>query len=100
MSAAPQEIGAPAPALAVVPDPVRPSVPAPSLAQLLTRRPAADAARSLGEPTFDELVTGSGRHRGAQEFDTPASVVRRLALRARLLRTPARRPAAHPTGTR
>jgi hypothetical protein len=96
MSAAPHEIGALAPALAVVSDPPPAPAPAPSLAQLLARRlPAAAHA----EPTFDELVTGCGRHRGGHESVTPASLARRLALRARLLRTPARRPAAHPTRT-
>jgi hypothetical protein len=98
MSAAPHEIGAPVPALAVVTDPPPAPAPSPSLAQLMSRRLPA-AAHALKEPTFDELVTGCGRHRGPQESVTPASLARRLALRARLLRTPARRPAAHPTRT-
>ena len=127
MSAAPHEIGASAPALAVVPDPA--PAAAPSLAQLLSRRTVApqgydqgrprivpqvdpEAARqaaarqaaarqaaarqaaarqaaarqaplqpggsrgaqagpmrALREPTFDELVTGYGRHRGPHTRD-------------------------------
>ena len=154
MSAAPHEIGASAPALAVVPDPA--AAAAPSLAQLLSRRTAAPQGydqgrprivpqvvpagrpagrprqaapqaapqaarqaaarqaaarqtprqsgcshgaqagpmRGLREPTFDELVTGYGRHRGPQQPEPPTSLLRRLALRARLLPTPARRPPA------
>lgn len=149
MSAAPHEIGASAPALAVVPDPA--PAAAPSLAQLLSRRTAAPqgydqgrprivpqvvpqvvpqaarqaaarqaadrqaaarqtprqpggshggqagSMRALREPTFDELVTGYGRHRGPQQPETPTSLLRRLALRARLLPTPARRPPARAT---
>jgi hypothetical protein len=125
MSAAPHEIGAPAPALAVVPHPA----PAPSLAQLVSHRAAALQGQvqgrpqvlpqapwrphpqrgplpspgapvgALREPTFDELVTGYGRHRG-QQAQVPGSLLRRLALRARLLPTPARRPAARATGDR
>ena len=144
MSAAPHEIGASAPALAVVPDPA--PAAAPSLAQLLSRRTAAPQGydqgrprivpqvapqavrqaaarqaaarqaarqapgqpggsrgaqagpmRALREPTFDELVTGYGRHRGPQQPETPTSLLRRLALRARLLPTPARRPPARAT---
>jgi|tagenome__1003787_1003787.scaffolds.fasta_scaffold20946243_3 hypothetical protein len=112
MSAAPHEIGATAPALAVVPDPA----PAPSLAQLMSRRTAAPeavaqprpqlgmpvpprvAVRGLREPTFDELVTGHGRHRGPHQLEASGSLLRRLALRARLLPTPARRPPARATG--
>ena len=152
MSAAPHEIGASAPALAVVPDPA--PAAAPSLAQLLSRRTAAPQGydqgrprivpqvvpagvpqvaqaagrqaarqaaarqaaarqtprqpgcshgaqagpmRALREPTFDELVTGYGRHRGPQQPEPPTSLLRRLALRARLLPTPARRPPARAT---
>ena len=144
MSAAPHEIGASAPALAVVPDPA--PAAAPSLAQLLSRRTVAPQGydqgrprivpqvapqaarqaadrqaaarqaarqapgqpggsrgaqagpmRALREPTFDELVTGYGRHRGPQQPETPTSLLRRLALRARLLPTPARRPPARAT---
>ena len=51
-------------------------------------------------PTFDELVTGAGRPRGPQELEATASPLRRLALRARLLGTPARRTAAGPAGAR
>jgi hypothetical protein len=112
MSAAPHEIGAAAPALAVVPDPA----PAPSFAQLVSRRTAAPGAvgqlrpqsglqvppgvavRGLREPTFDDLVTGHGRHRGPHQLEAPGSLLRRLALRARLLPTPARRPPARATG--
>ena len=53
---------------------------------------------ALRELTFDELVTGAGRHRGPQELEISASLLRRLAVRARLLPTPARRAAARPTG--
>jgi len=150
MSAAPHEFGAPAPALAVAPDPA--PAAAPSLAQLLSRRSAepqghaqgrrqivpqlaprvapgvapqlaprvapgvapgvapqssrqprashatqAAPVRALREPTFDELVTGYGRHRGPQQPEAPTSLLRRLALRARLLPTPARRPPARAT---
>jgi hypothetical protein len=49
-------------------------------------------------PTFDELVTGAGRHRGPQELEAQASLLRRLALRARLLPAAARRAAARPAG--
>jgi hypothetical protein len=49
-------------------------------------------------PTFDELVTGVGRHRGRQDLQAPTSPLRRLAVRARLLPTPARRAAARPAG--
>jgi hypothetical protein len=57
------------------------------------------AVHALGEPTFDELVTGYGRHRGTQDAEAQASLLRRLALRARLLPTPARRPATRAAGT-
>jgi hypothetical protein len=49
-------------------------------------------------PTFDELVTGAGRHRRPQELEARGSLLRRLALRARVLHTPARRSAARPSG--
>jgi hypothetical protein len=63
-------------------------------------QPPARAPRLVREPTFDELVTGSARHRGAQDPAAGGSLLRRLALRARLLPTPARRPPARSTGTR
>ena len=96
MSAAPQE-SVPALALAAPHALAQPRLharprPAP-------QTPAAVARHALGEPTFDELVTGAGRHRGPQQLEATASLLRRLALRARLLPTPARRPAARPTGT-
>ena len=58
------------------------------------------AARALREPTFDELITGPGRHRGAEEPVGGGSLLRRIALKARLLPTPARRPPSRATGTR
>ena len=92
MSAAPQE-SVPALALAAPHALAQPRLharprPAP-------QTPAAVARHALGEPTFDELVTGAGRHRGPQ-LEATASLLRRLALRARLLPTPARRSAARP----
>ena len=90
MSAAPQE-SVPALALAaphVLAQPRPHARPQPA--------PAAVARHVLGEPTFDELVTGAGRHRGPQQLEATASLLRRLALRARLLPTPARRSAARP----
>ncbi len=122
MSAAPHETDPGTPSLRVVPD--QPATP--SLAQLLGHRtpraqhrvpqaertappapvappvqyPPVRAARALREPTFDELITGPGRHRGAEEPAGGGSLLRRLALRARLLPTPARRPPSRSTGTR
>ncbi len=91
MSATPQEI-APAPAHGV-PRAFPQPRPQPRL-RPVPQAPAATAGHALREPTFDELVTGAGRHRGTQDRDVPASMLRRLALRSRLLQTPARRPAA------
>ena len=96
MSAAPQEI-APAPAHRVpraFPQP-RPQPPLRPVSQA----PAAPVGHALREPTFDELVTGYGRHRDPHDAQASASLLRRLALRARLLPTPARRPAARAAGT-
>jgi hypothetical protein len=76
------------------------SVPAAAAEPAAVQQPPARAPRLVREPTFDELVTGSARHRGAQDPATGGSLLRRLALRARLLPTPARRPRSRSTGTR
>ena len=91
MSAAPQEI---APALAHGGPRAFPQARTQPRLQPVPQAPAAAAGHPLREPTFDELVTGAGRHRGKQDLEVPASLLRRLALRSRLLQTPARRPAA------
>jgi hypothetical protein len=56
---------------------------------LVVPRPAAPGRVAPGrrEPSFDELVTGAGRHRDADA--SPRSALGRLALRARLVPTPA-----------
>ena len=91
MSAAPQE-SVPALALAAPHALAQPRLqPRP---QPAPQSPAM-VRHALGEPTFDELVTGAGRHRGSQ-LEATASLLRRLALRARLLPTPARRSTARP----
>ena len=101
MPAAPHEIGVPRPALALTPDHAPATAAAPSLAKLLRRTSQAPVAgaHAVREPTFDELVTGYGRHRDPHDAQASASLLRRLALRARLLPTPARRPAARAAGT-
>ena len=85
----------------VVRPPVQPPAP-PAAAEPAPEQqpPPAQAPRPVREPTFDELVTGSGRHRGHHEPEAGGSLLRRLALRARLLPTPARRPPSRSTGTR
>lgn len=64
------------------------------------RKGAPPEVRPLREPTFDELVSGYGRHRGPQELPAQRSLLGRLAVRARLVPTPARRPPARATGDR
>ncbi len=56
------------------------------------QRPArpGNPVRAARELSFDELVTGRGRHRDAREPAPPPSALRRFALRARLVQTPAR----------
>jgi hypothetical protein len=95
MSGAPRET---APVLAhalprVVPQPRPQARPQP-----VPQAPVAATRHVVREPTFDELVTGVGRHRGRQDLQGPASLLRRLAMRARVLPTPARRTAARPAG--
>lgn len=75
---------------AAPPPPVQPVAAPPQRQQHVQPR----AARPLREPTFDELLTGSGRRRGPQELQPGASLLRRLAQRARLVGTPARRPSS------
>ncbi len=80
--------------------PVQPPVAPAAVQPAAAQHPPVGTARPVREPTFDELVTGSGRHRGPQEPEASGSLLRRLALRARLLPTPARRPPARSTRTR
>ncbi len=61
----------------------------PAASQQRSAPPAPE--RPAREVSFDELVTGRGRHRDAHEPVAPVSPLRRFALRARLVQTPARR---------
>jgi hypothetical protein len=70
--------------VSVAPQPVVHPEPA-----VASRRPSLRVVRPQREPSFDELVTGHGRHRGPEPAEVPDTLLRRLALRARLLPTPA-----------